>query len=870
VQRAMPDPNSGHLTPPSLPRTSGSEPLQLQIVGTQRHGHVVEIPASRCTMGSAADCTVRLRAAGVRPIHCVIVRGIDGRIVRSLSADTWLNGRIFREQSLRAGDRLRLGPIEFVVLGESVPPIAAPEDAKPIRPTVTPPAIPVWTGPEASRPSEVLSRLNGPEQPSLDSPVAEDPGKLATQTAPADVERAPDESASKQAFEGPTTTAAETAASQRAAQFEQDLAARNAELEAIQRMLEDRTAQWEAARQSLQAELDAVRTECDRLQLNTANRSESQRDEISQLTAQLQQERQNLESARQAWSTDCDHLENQRRSLSQLHADAQERSRNEQVRFDMDRENWLTERLGLEQLLEDHRHRNAELELEAKLLTEQFHQYAARVEELEAQLAAQPQVVANPIDIPAATRNGNNLPTVIDSNVWQSGMACPPQSRSELAWLAQQFAATKTDVDATQESVEQVPTLKHGLPSSGVQESLPTEEPLDFEPTLREIPQVNDLPESPPIDEPAPIDERMEYEPHFTGRESMLADPEASNVVEDWSPATLETESADLSSPEATNPSSPQFDVRFLSNWQVPDELDESIPAYQPPSFERYSPEAVESPYDVTNSASEEANVGVFDRLQRAGIWRDQDNSDELSSPPYEDFHDESTGEPILEESRDVEVAAPAVEPGLPPKVTVEVEDSIESYMQRLLERVRGSDGPAANSSTYVFPAEERSPITEIEATDVVPEAAATPAPPVVEEKEYTPRSHAPESNINLSAMRELANDSRQRNMLSHAQRTWTAESAGKLLSAFAAFTVAFAAFFLRDIHSNLAAAGLIGGVGIGVFLLWQAFSLRRRLFDSLRLDTSDQEDSVDETKSTKDAENQLPRDESHAPHQGS
>jgi hypothetical protein len=295
---------------------------------------------------------------------------------------------------------------------------------------------------------------------------------------------------------------------------------------------------------------------------------------------------------------------------------------------------------------------------------------------------------------------------------------------------------------------------------------------------------------------------------------------------------------------EDAPPAAPAFAVRFLPDLQRLGELDESLPLYQPPTLQDdptiEPPVRNEEPHDGTEQTDEVVNeaIDVINRLQRAGIWRNPEVEGSQTSPG--ESHCETTSDGAL---TNVVEQLPAgqpieVEASSSPQA-VEVEDSIESYMQRLLERVRGSDGPVSNSSAYVFPVEVRPPVMETEAPEVVEELAEPSEPTVVEEKEYVPRSHAPESNINLSAMRELANDSRQQNMLSHAQRTWTAESAGKLLSAFAAFTVAFAGFFLRDIHSNLAAIGMVGGVGVGVYCLWQALSLRRRLFDSLRLDTS-------------------------------
>jgi hypothetical protein len=93
--------------------------LCLRIVGTARDGQVVRLAAPKCTIGSARGCTLRLHAAGVRPVHCVILRGVRGTVARCWSGGTRLNGRSFVDAPLVAGDRLAIGPIELEVLSST-------------------------------------------------------------------------------------------------------------------------------------------------------------------------------------------------------------------------------------------------------------------------------------------------------------------------------------------------------------------------------------------------------------------------------------------------------------------------------------------------------------------------------------------------------------------------------------------------------------------------------------------------------------------------------------------------------------------------------------------------------------------------------
>jgi hypothetical protein len=76
---------------------------------------LVDVTAACCRIGSAPGCTLRLRAPGVRDVHCLIVRGRGISTVRDLAGDTLLNGASFHEAPLAVGDRLRIGPLEVLV-----------------------------------------------------------------------------------------------------------------------------------------------------------------------------------------------------------------------------------------------------------------------------------------------------------------------------------------------------------------------------------------------------------------------------------------------------------------------------------------------------------------------------------------------------------------------------------------------------------------------------------------------------------------------------------------------------------------------------------------------------------------------------------
>ena len=98
-------------------RLLGSPPCELTLsVATGEHqGRQMSIRADKCTIGSAKGCTLRLVAAGVGALHCWILRGSGGTIIRCRHPHTRLNGRPFRDAALMPGDRLQVGSVELEV-----------------------------------------------------------------------------------------------------------------------------------------------------------------------------------------------------------------------------------------------------------------------------------------------------------------------------------------------------------------------------------------------------------------------------------------------------------------------------------------------------------------------------------------------------------------------------------------------------------------------------------------------------------------------------------------------------------------------------------------------------------------------------------
>ena len=108
------------IEPPPLEKTpllgKPSQALVLRLRNTAREGQLIRLEAAKCTVGSAADCTLRLQAEGVQPVHCLILRGPHRTIVRRWSKHTRLNDQPFGDAPLNIGDHLAIGPLDFEVL----------------------------------------------------------------------------------------------------------------------------------------------------------------------------------------------------------------------------------------------------------------------------------------------------------------------------------------------------------------------------------------------------------------------------------------------------------------------------------------------------------------------------------------------------------------------------------------------------------------------------------------------------------------------------------------------------------------------------------------------------------------------------------
>ncbi|NLE37290.1 MAG: hypothetical protein GX621_04620, partial [Pirellulaceae bacterium] len=97
-------------------------PLVLRVHGADCDGAIVRLQSPKCTIGSDPRCTLRLDTEGVRPVHCLVIRGDRATVVRRWSDDTRLNGSAFWDTELVPGDRLGAGPVDLEILELTGPP----------------------------------------------------------------------------------------------------------------------------------------------------------------------------------------------------------------------------------------------------------------------------------------------------------------------------------------------------------------------------------------------------------------------------------------------------------------------------------------------------------------------------------------------------------------------------------------------------------------------------------------------------------------------------------------------------------------------------------------------------------------------------
>ncbi len=87
----------------------------------------------KTVIGRRQDCQLRIPTKDVSRQHCVVLVENDALVAKDLGSSngTFVNGKRIAESKLKPGDRLRVGPVTFVVQVDGKPTHIKPDDAGP-------------------------------------------------------------------------------------------------------------------------------------------------------------------------------------------------------------------------------------------------------------------------------------------------------------------------------------------------------------------------------------------------------------------------------------------------------------------------------------------------------------------------------------------------------------------------------------------------------------------------------------------------------------------------------------------------------------------------------------------------------------------
>ena len=91
--------------------------VKLLVVSGHTSKKEVTLRRPRTVVGRKKGCKIRIQSESVSRIHCSLVTQGGRLIAKDLGSSngTLVNGRRIKEQALQAGDKLKIGPITFLV-----------------------------------------------------------------------------------------------------------------------------------------------------------------------------------------------------------------------------------------------------------------------------------------------------------------------------------------------------------------------------------------------------------------------------------------------------------------------------------------------------------------------------------------------------------------------------------------------------------------------------------------------------------------------------------------------------------------------------------------------------------------------------------
>ncbi len=669
-------------TPDTYDTSTGE--LVLRVCSSARQGQIVRLRSRKCTIGSSSNCTLRLNARGVHPLHCLIVRGPNATVIRSSAIDTRLNGRSFTDANLNFGDRLMIGPIEFEVLNANTFPIPAESE--------TDQNFPQWQVENDAKQQQLSQAAD-----ELDSKTVElEKQKAALQ------------------------------------QQQKQLETQTQKLNQKQDRLDRQTIELRQDREQLDTEVHTLRQHRERLDTETETLRRN-RERVDSEAENLRQQREQLESETETLRQDREQLNAETETLRQdrepLNPET-ETLRQDRERLDAETETLRKNREQLDAETETLRHEREQLDAETETLRQDRERLESETETLGKEREA-----------------------------WESDRgeadSQSPENDSLLEQEQRELEAKRAELERQAEQWRN----EHELEQQRLRQ-----EGEAIESQTVELEKQNQILQR----------QRQEWDTQQQENEQRLR--EQSEDI-DRREASLMDQSMELDEARTAWETQKQ-DER--GQWEREKQLalehrqqTEEVTVYEPQT----SAEAPEdSPHE--KELSTEAPVSLGDTLDRMGVSLVDDDE------PLPEVQQQTDTSSKYEQQKRPEQAGDTDDEG---------EESLDSYMARLMDRARNvsdsSDSPAVSTPTPVKrpsaasrPASSRAkevPTSPSQTAEILDDSQRTPEKKL---ESIEPRGVAPEREMSLSSMRELANVSAHTAINRHAKRQYRHTARSKLL----------------------------------------------------------------------------------------
>lgn len=796
--------------------------MTLRVHGPGQSGKLVHIRSPKCTIGSAPGCTLRLVASGVEPLQCWVLRGKRGVVVRRLQGTAAINGRRLEEARIQPGDRLRIGSVEleFVELGE---------DAN--RGDECEPAVTI--APPTATASELESKLAA----ALDQ-----------------LQRV--EGQARQGFQASITAA------ERADQLRDALAAADQQLEEISRELAtarqtatQRTAELDAVRrqlgnqQELLAQLELAHRESESL---SADQSRMQ-NELGQTRFALQEEQAAWEAKQSAWQIEQSRWQAERALLEQrlgqrdaeLAAVRQSAAAQAGVMTvplvnpviqDEAAQTRCTELEGqlaecqsqLEQLRQQ-LGRQAELQECCDKLSRDFDLKCRELAEMQAREAANARRARCEAELneraeslarwhEELTQRSQQL-TTAERDQEQHRQSAEIE-RDALAADRERLEIARSEFDKQQQLALEQQRCADAQVALDARQSAAAQQDEHAEQTQRLADELEALrarlaAEQTAMQQSAEQLSQAEQQLEAERRQCQLRVEEL-----DARQAEIDRQAAQLAERE-------QALLHSAAGLSVAAEVARQSSAAENGSAPLAPLAAGEVQAESDNRDSKSVD-SVLSRLMQAGVWRQdgQSGDDAAPEPSIRETYVPASPVVALAHADDGLASEPRRPVASPPLGGGDDEESIESYMHRLMQRVRG-DSDTAHSAPLSPARWQPAPPAPAEKQPVPESVVVQPVAATVDPSQYVPRSMAPELGSDLSAMRELANSAARSAIDRHIRRRTQQQATGKLFGACLSLTTGLVLWYWAWKTKSFSAASA-AALGCALGGSWVVAALRR------------------------------------------